>query len=479
MAKAMEKSIVEQLRPIFEPRSVAVIGASNDLSKFGGRAFFIPRETGYRGAIYPVNPNQGEIWGAKAYPSILDIPDEIDLAVIAIPASTVPHAMEECEQKGVKGAVVITAGFAEVGAEGRRLQDEVVRVAHRAGIRFVGPNSNGMWSSRTRLNLLFGAAPQPGPISFVSQSGTLGGYLFQVATTKGYGFSKFVSSGNQASLNVSDYLEYLAEDEDTRAIVLYIEGIDEGRRFVDVAREVVRRKPIVAYKGGRTDVGSRATLSHTASMAGSDEVFDAACKQAGIIRCYEVIHPFDLAEALAAQPVPKGNRVTVIGSGGQCVATADACAALGLELPEFDEDTKHLLMELLPPHAPVPSNPVDTAAPGNYMTGPRLADTLARLDYIDGIITHGPLVGWDLSPERIKGLLAEAELVTSIPQKYGKPVVCTGVAMRFPGDSLAIDLYRRARIPLYAMPEESARAMYGLMKYGEIRRQLGEFDDQR
>lgn len=479
MARVVNKSVAEQLRPIFEPRSVAVIGASGDLSKFGGRAFFLPRETGYKGTIYPVNPYREEIWGDKAYPTILDVPDEIDLAVISVVAPMVPKAMEECVRKGVKGALVITAGFAEVGEEGRRLQDEVVRIAHGAGIRFVGPNSNGMWSSRVKLNLLFGGAPQPGPISFVSQSGTLGGYLFQVATTKGYGFSKFVSSGNQASLNVSDYLEYLAEDEDTRAIVLYIEGIDEGRRFVDVAREAVRRKPIVAYKGGRTDVGSRATLSHTASMAGSDEVFDAACKQAGIIRCYEVIHPFDLAEALASQPVPRGKRVSVIGSGGQCVATADACASLGLELPEFDQDTKRRLMEVLPPHAPVPSNPVDTAAPGDPMTAPRLADILAGLDYIDGIISHGPWVGWDISPERIKGLLAETELVTSIPQRYGKPVVCTGVAMRFPGDRLAMELYRRARIPLYATPEESARAMYGLMKYGEIRRQLGESDDQR
>ncbi len=474
MAKLVERSVVEQLRPIFEPKTVAVIGASNDLAKFGGRAFFLPLETGYKGTIYPVNPNREQIWGVKAYPSVLDIPDDIDLAVISVVAPLVPEAMEECVKKGVKGAVIITAGFAETGEEGRKLQEEVVRIAHEGGIRFVGPNSNGMWSSRVKLNLLFLSAPMPGPISFISQSGTLGGFLFELATSKGYGFSKFVSSGNQASLNVCDYLEYLAQDEDTRAIVLYIEGIAEGSRFVQVAREVVRRKPIVAYKGGRTAVGSRATLSHTASLAGSDEVFEAACKQAGIIRCYEVIHPFDLAEALACQPVPKGKRVTIIGSGGQCVATADACASLGLELPEFDSDTKRRLKEVLPPHAPVPTNPVDTAAPQDPMTLPRVAEILASLDYIDGIITHAPFVGWDLSPQRIRELLTETEMVTTIPQRYGKPVVCVGVAMRFPGTNLTQDLYRRARIPIYATPEESARAMYGLMRYGEIRRQLGE-----
>jgi acetyltransferase len=476
MAKVMEKSIAEQLRPIFEPKSMAVIGASGDQSKFGGRAFHNPLDTGYRGAIYPVNPTRKEIAGIKAYPSILDIPDEIDLAVFAVHAPMIPKAMEEAIKKGIKGAVIITAGFAETGEEGKKLQDEVVRMAHRAGIRFVGPNSNGIWSSRVKLNLLFPNAPRPGPIAFISQSGTLGFYLFQLATTKGYGFSKFVSSGNQASINMSDYLEYLAQDEDTKAIVLYVEGfeVEEGGRFMEVAREVVKKKPIVAFKGGRTSAGSRATLSHTASLAGSDEIFNAACKQAGIIRCYEVIHPFDMAEALSCQPLPKGKRVSIIGSGGQCVATADACASLGLELPEFDQDTKRRLMEVLPPWAPVPTNPVDNAAPRDPMTTSRVAQILAQLDYIDGIIISGPWVGWDFSPDRVRNLLTEAEMVTSIPQKYGKPVISTAIAARFAGSDLALNLYRREGIPIYDTPEESARAMYGLMRYGEIRRQLGE-----
>lgn len=467
----MDKSIVEQLRPILEPRSVAVIGASGDITKFGGRAFLIPLETGYRGALYPVNSKRKEIWGIKAYPSVLDIPDDIDLAVFAIPASDVLQAMEECVQKGVGGAVIITAGFAEIGDEGRKLQNEVVRIAHQGGIRLVGPNCNGIWSSAVKLSLLFTPTPQPGPISFVSQSGTLGFYLFQLAMSKGYGFSKFISSGNQASLNVSDYVEYLGQDANTKAIVLYIEGVQEGRRFFDTAKEVVKRKPIVVYKGGRTAAGSKATLSHTASLAGSDEVFETACKQAGIIRCYEVIHPFDLAEALACQPWPKGKRVTIIGSGGQCVATADACASLGLELPEFDEDTKRRIAEILAPHAPVPTNPIDTAATPYPMTIPKILEIVASLDYIDGIITQGPFVGFDLSPERIRNTLDEIEVTTAIPRKYGKPLIVTG--MRWQGMDLTLDLLRRARIPYYTTPEESARAMYGLMQYGEIRQRMG------
>ena len=472
MTKVMERSVVKQLKHIFDPKSVAVIGASGDLGKFGGRAFFLPLETGYRGRLYPVNPTRSEVFGVKTYPSVLDIPDDIELAIIAVPAPMVTNTMEECIKKGVKGVVMISAGFAETGEEGRKLQDQVVKIAHDAGIRMVGPNSNGIYSSNVRLNLLYYRSPRPGSISFISQSGTLGGYLFEWANSKGYGFSKFVSSGNQASLNVSDYLEYLEQDSDTNVIVLYIESVQEGHRFVDVARRVVKKKPIIAFKGGRTTVGSRATLSHTASLSGSDDIFDAACRQAGVIRCYEVTHPFDLAEALAQQPLPKGKRVTIVGSGGQCVATADACASLGLELPEFDADTKRRLMELLPPHAPVPTNPVDTAAGGEPMTGPLIVDLLAQVDYIDGIITHGPMIGWGVTPERITSLLTESEMVTSIPQKYGKPVVCTAAARRQGRGDVGYDLYRHARIPMYTTPEESARAMWGLMEYAEIRRKM-------
>jgi acetyltransferase len=301
----------------------------------------------------------------------------------------------------------------------------------------------------------------------------MGFYLFDLANSKGYGFSKFVSSGNQASLDVSDYLEYLEQDEDTKVIVLYLEGVQEGKRFFEVAREVAKKKPIIAYKGGRSSAGSRATMSHTASLSGSDEVFNAACKQAGIIRCYEVFHPFGLAEALAYQPLPKGKRVAVLGSGGQCVAIADACVSLGLELPELDDDAKRELMEILPPHSPVPTNPVDTVASGIKMTIPRITEVLAKLDYIDGIITQGLWASFYTTPARIKQLASEVEIVTSIPEKYGKPMVCTQMAMRIPSGDLAMDLYRQAGIPAYSTPEESARAMWGLMRYGEIRHQLG------
>ncbi len=467
-----EKSIVEQLRPIFEPKSVAVIGASNDITKFGGRAFLSPMESGYRGALYPVNPNRNEIAGVKTYPSILDVPGDVDLAVISIFASMVPQVMEECVQKGVKGAVMLTAGFAEASEEGKSLQDKVVSIAHRGGIRFVGPNCMGITNSVAKLNLVFPVATRPGPISFISQSGTMGIYLFQVAMSKGYGFSKFVSSGNQASIDMADYLEYLAQDENTKAIVLYIEGVQKGRRFFEVAKEVVKQKPILVYKGGQSPAGSRATLSHTASLSGSDEVFNAACNQAGIIRCSEVIHPFEMAEALINQPMPKGKRVAILGSGGQCVASADACARLGLELPELDQDTKNRIKEILAPHAPVPSNPVDTAMTPDPRLTSKLLEILASLDYIDGMISPGVFGMGSQTPDQIRNMLAEVEAVAAIPQKYSKPLVLTGMIL-LPND-MAINIFRGAGIPIYITPEESARAMYGLMRYGEIRRQLEE-----
>jgi acetyltransferase len=472
MVKVMEKSVFEQLKPIFEPRTVAVIGASDNPNKFGGRAFLYPSLAGYRGTIYPVNPNREAIAGVKAYPGILDVPDDIDMVVIAVPASLVPQAMEECVRKGVKGAVMITAGFAETSEEGRELQDEVVRIAHEGGIRFVGPNCMGIASSSVRLNLCFDTPPLPGPISFVSQSGTLGVYLFQTATSKGYGFSKFISSGNQASIDMTDYLEYLVEDDDTRVIVLYMESSVGAKKFFETAREVVKRKPIVVYKGGRTTAGSRATLSHTASLAGSDEIFDVACRQAGIIRCAEAFHIFELAEALAHQPLPRGKRIAIIGSGGYCVCAADACASLGLEIPELDEATKRSVKGILAPHAPIPTNPIDTAATPDPMVMPKILDIVAKLDYIDGMIAIGPLNFRTQGVKEIKSVIEQVEGYIDIPKKYNKPLIITGAGNR--GSTIAMDLLTKANIPHYVTPEDSARAMYGLAEYGEIIRRCRE-----
>jgi acyl-CoA synthetase (NDP forming) len=475
------KTIVEQLDPIFNPRSIAVIGASKNPSKWGFRMFNRPLRTGYRGTIYVINKNEDKIGNLPLYKSILDVPEAVDLAVITVPASKVPAVMKDCVQKGVKGAVVITAGFAEVGQEGRILESEVVRIANEGGIRFVGPNGMGIWSAAGKLSLSFDNAPLAGSIAFVSQSGTFGGALSESAGAKGYGLSKFISIGNQADLTAADYLEYLASDEDTKVLVFYIEGFKDGERFMRLAREVVKKKPIVIYKAGRTPAGSKATQSHTASLSGSDEVFNAICKQVGMIRVGETLHAFDVAQVLASQPLPKGKRVAILGSGGQGVVTADACAALGLEVPELDSETVKSLIEGMPPHAPKPTKPVDFA--GSFRTGMDEALVVEKLlsrDYIDGVISNVPLnpaawsdtLGYTGMPKPLldvtKLAINGADYFSSLPAKYGKPVITTRFR-RFNYDMI-IEILKGAGIPVCDTPEEAARAMHALVQYAEIRK---------
>jgi acyl-CoA synthetase (NDP forming) len=470
----MYKEIVQQLDPIFKAKGIAIIGASNTPPKWGFRMTNNPVTTGYRGGIYPVNPDEQIICGLKAYANVCDIPGDVDMAVIVVPAHVAPQAMADCVAKGIKGVVMVTAGFAEVGKEGQMLQDEVVRIAQKGGIRFVGPNGMGIYTSAVKLSLCFDILPKVGKIAFVSQSGTFGHALAQVALMKGYGLSKFISIGNQADLKAADYLEYLGEDDDTGAIVFYMEGFKDGRRFFEVAKQVIKRKPILIYKAGKSPAAARATMSHTSSIAGSDEVFDAMCKQVGIIRASETLQPFDMAEALVNMPLPKGNRIGIIGSGGQGVVSSDTCESLGLKVPELDKETAKRFKQGLPPHAPTPSNPVDFA--GGIRTSKdeaNIADALARLDYIDGVICNAPALR---TTGNTTGLAARnaiegAEILAAIPKKYGKPVITLKWRQATP--DIVQDIVRNAHIPSYDTPEQCAKAMYALVHYAQTRQQWG------
>jgi len=463
----MSETKPHELKPLFEPDAVAVIGASNTPGKWGHMMVERPIQSGYRGAIYPVNPREKTVLGLRAFPSVLDAPAPIDLAIITIPAAKVPDSLRECARKGVKAAIVISAGFAETGPHGKALQDEVVGIARQGGIRIMGPNGMGMWSSAVRLNTAFRFMPTPGGISFVSQSGTMGGYLLETATNKGYGFNAFLSVGNQADLSMADYIDYLANDPATSVIVLYIEGLKDGDRFIRTVREVIRKKPIIAYKAGRTENGSRATLSHTASIAGADEVFEAVCRQTGIIRTYDVIHAFDVAEALSKQPLPRGNRVAIVSAGGgHCVVTTDACSASGLEVPELDSATVAEIQQHLLPHAPPPRNPIDLAADPRPATVSTIIRILAEKKDIDAIITMAPVYIRSTDPAYIRELLDAAESLSEVPRKYGKPLIAT--AMRGQMQGVAFELMRERGIPFYEFPEEAARAMYGLYRYSMV-----------
>ena len=471
------RSVRKSMDAIFKPRSIAVVGASDSIGKWGYRMVYRLLNTGFRGAIYPINPAKSEILGLTAYPGVAAVPGPIDLAVITTPAATVPDILSQCIKRGIQGAVVITAGFGEVGEAGRALEQKISETAASGGIRFVGPNCMGIWSTAANLNLSFAQPPGKGPIAFVSQSGTFGVSMAQEATLRGYGLSKFISIGNQADLEVADYLDYLAEDEDTRVIALYMEGLKNGERFFNSARQAAARKPVVVYKAGRSGAAERAALSHTASVAGSAVVFENICRQLGLLQVGEAFHLFETAQALAGLPPAPGSRVAILGSGGQGVVGTDACAALGMELPELDRETSAVISALLPEHAPPATNPVDFA--GSHRTAMQEAEIIERflqLDYIDGVISNVPVSPqlWDptLKVERgakdlhpaVRTAIEGGEHYARLPAAYNKPVICLRFA-HLENDVME-EILGEGGIPVYSTPEQCARAMHALVHYG-------------
>jgi acyl-CoA synthetase (NDP forming) len=468
----MLPSIKDQLDPIFRPRSVAIVGASNNPDRWGYETTFnVLNWSQFRGEVYPINPKDEFVHGLKAYKSVTEVPGPIDLAVIVVNASQAMDVFRQCAEKKVGGAVIITAGFAEVGPEGARLQEELTQLARESGIRFVGPNCNGMWTSAARLNLSFWNLVKPGPIAFVSQSGTMGDYMFEVAETKGYGFSKIVSSGNQASLDVCDYLEYLADDDDTKTVALYLEGLKDGRRFLEAARKATARKPVLAYKVGRTEAGSRAAATHTASLTGSTQLFDAACRQAGVQVCDDMLEMFDFADTLAHQPLPPGNRIGIAsGGGGFCVVTAESCAKVGLEVPVLNEEAQREVRQHVREFSPSPLNPLDLIARKSHVDYGAAIEILAKQDYIDGLIIMPPYGGFRRSStmDSMKELVECCVTIADIPRKYQKPVL----AFSRPEfrRTATYEILSRGKIPFFESPETCARAMKVLCAYGEYRR---------
>jgi len=437
--------------------------------------------TEYRGAIYPINPREDEIQGLPAYRTVLDVPHDIDLAVITVRAEAVPQAMLECVQKGIKGAVVISAGFAETGNHGRVLQDEITRIAREGGLRFVGPNCVGLWSAASGLNFSVSSVPVSGHIGFISQSGTLGRVFAQVASQKGYGLSKFVSVGNQADLDVADYLEYMTDDPDTKVIVMYIEGFSDGRKLFDVARRVAGRKPVIVYKAGKNQAIARIAMSHTAAIAGEDRIFNSLCRQVGFIRASNLYGCLDMADILTRQPLPRGRRIGILGTGGLCVVLSDICVSMGMEVPELtDADVTFVISGIeFPPHAPPPRNPVDFAGSNRTaLMEAKVLNKLAQLDYIDGLISNTPVTflrdASTASAEQDKLESEAGELLTAIPQIYNKPFVTIGLGDLVHTGGLLKQALDGTGIVAYPSPEETVRAMDTLVRYAEIKKQFAE-----
>jgi acetyltransferase len=350
---------------LFNPSSLAIIGASNDTGKAGGRFLKGLIDTGYRGTLYAVNPNGGDIQGIKSFRSILEVPDDIDLAILTVPGRTVPAVIGDCARKRVKFAIVHSAGFSELGEEGRQLEKEMLHNAMAGGIRIVGPNCMGLCVPEAKINTIvynFGIA-EPGHIAFIGQSGWVTENVVVLGKERGIRFSKILSIGNQSDLTIEDIMEYLADDVDTHAIAFYAEGLKRGRDFLRTIKKVIQKKPVIAWKAGRSAVGARSASSHTGSMAGNQVVFDAMAAQTGMAVVRDLDELMDMMAGFSCPVTPQGKRVAVLcESGGGAVAAGDNAEICSLEIPTLTAASQKKLIDILtgkiPPFA-TPRNPVD------------------------------------------------------------------------------------------------------------------------
>ncbi len=372
----MPANTVEQIRRIFNAESVALVGATDKEGSFGRLFLEGMRDAGCK-KLYPVNPKREEVLGIKAYPSISAVPEKLDAAILLTPPDAVLGLVKEAVENQVGGVVVFASGFGEMGPEGKELEREIGRIGREGGTRVIGPNCLGFFNPRAGVVtypqvLMKGVPTEAGTIGGFSQSGSFVDYLVWFLSEKGVRFSSVVSCGNECDLAAEDYLEYLGQDENTKVIVSYMEGVKDGRRFFEVAREVSRRKPIILWKGGMSEQGARAAASHTGALAGSAAIWQAMLKQAGIVSVTTVEEVVECAVAFSFLPLPKGRRIALIGGqGGTGVGTADNCYAAGLELPRLEDRTVARLREILPPVGTSVGNPTDTGVaslldPGLY-----------------------------------------------------------------------------------------------------------------
>jgi acetyl-CoA synthetase (ADP-forming) len=447
----------------FTPKSIAVIGASNDSRKLGYEVFKNLKKYS-NGKLYPIHPKEDEIQGVRTYRHIKDVPGTIDLDVLVAPKRLIKQSIIDCGEKGVKGAVIITAGFGEVNEEGKREEMELVEIAHRYGMRIIGPNCVGIMNTHNNLNASFVMDAKKGDIALVSQSGALGAAILYKTIKEDIGFSKFISVGNMADVDFSDLMEFLADDPQTKAISLYVEGVKDGKRFIDVARRTVEKKPVIALKAGKSESGARAASSHTGSLAGSYRVYEGAFRQSGILVADTVDEMLSMARAFV-QPLPTGRRVAIMtNAGGPGVLTADAIDKLGLKLANLHEDTIGELRSNLPPMAAV-KNPVDMIASARKEDYYRTAKLLLMDENVDLLIAICvvPTFAGMSETEHAKGII---EAVKEMENK--KPVL--GLFMAGYVSEKARELLEKNGIPSYTRPEDAASAAYALVRYSETKK---------
>ncbi|VAW23993.1 Acetyl-CoA synthetase (ADP-forming) alpha and beta chains, putative [hydrothermal vent metagenome] len=461
----------KNLQTLFYPKSVAIVGTNKVKGTVPGDIFINILHAELNGATFPVNPREKYIGGVKAYKYVVDIPDEIDLAIIVFPSSVCNKALEQCGQKGVKAVIIISAGFKEIGGKGLEREKELLEIAGKYDMSFIGPNCLGVINTDplSRLNASFARKfPAEGNIAFLSQSGALCTAVLDYALAKNIGFSKFVSFGNKADISEIDLLYYLIDDDKTKVILLYLEEITDGPGLMQAARDVIEKshKPVLILKSGRTSAGASAAASHTGSLAGSDEICDAAFKQAGIIRCDNIEEMFNIAIALAYQPLPKTNNVAIItNAGGPGVLTTDAAIKQGLQLAQFSEETTNTLKRSLPTTANI-KNPVDVIGDARADRYYAAMSAALKEKSVDGVFVI-------LTPQSMTDINKIAEEVTKIAHEYDKPVYAS-----FMGEAdvaSGIKILQKHQIPHYILPESMCKPFYTAYMFNrKIKSKLAE-----
>jgi len=462
----MERSQLHQknLDKIFYPDSVAIVGANKVQGTVPGDLLLNLTKSDFNGIIFPVSPREKFIAGIKSYRYVLDIPDPVDLAIIVFQASVVNLALEQCGQKGIKSAIIISAGFKEVGGAGVDLENNLKAIARKYEMSFIGPNCLGVINTdpRSKLNASFARKmPEEGSIAFLSQSGALCTAVLDYARAKEIGFSKFISFGNKADISEIDLLYYLKDDPKTKVILVYLEEVSDGVALMQVAREIIHDtgKPILVMKAGRTSAGAKAAASHTGSLAGSDEICDAAFKQAGIIRCDNIEEMFNKATAFAYQPAPLGKRVAIVtNAGGPGVLTTDATIHEGLELAQFTDATKEEFRKNLPKTANI-NNPVDVIGDARADRYNIALSGAFEDPGVDAVFTI-------LTPQSMTDIDLIAREIAKVSSHYDKPVYAS-----FMGEAdvaVGVHSLQRNKIPHYLLPESMAKSMATVYKFSKL-----------
>ncbi|MGM0652526.1 MAG: acetate--CoA ligase family protein [Bacillota bacterium] len=479
----MENSSSNPLFGLMEPKTIATVGAGNNPMKMGAIQALSIVKDGFSGKYYPIHPTEKEVFGYRAYPSAYDLPETPDLVMFVLPAPLVVQILEDFGKIGTKRAIVITAGFRETGPRGHDLEEQLKDVARRYGIRFLGPNCMGILNSHLPLNVTVAPlAGPPGLLGMVSQSGTYITQTLPYLRSKGIRFSKAISVGNEADIDIIDCLEYLGADQDTKAISLYIEGLKDAGRLLETARRITPHKPVLVQYVGGTDAGARAGSSHTGAMAGPDYLYDGLFKQAGIIRVDSIEELYNQGWVLATQPRLKGKRLAVLtNSGGPGTAMANTCNDGGMEVPAFSDELQAEIKKHIPPHGSA-GNPVDLTF---HMDSEAISTTIPELilksGEVDGLVVHGlmssgflkavyphltDLVG-DIGAENFAAQFArDMEKPLSLSEKYGLPMVFSSF---FGREDNFTTTYQDHNIPFFDGPEKAARGMLALHRYNQVK----------